>query len=1026
MATKFDASAYARRMTELRRLGPVDYFDRYGLPRDTEDDAAIRAALETFQRYWTAAGITTTGQLFALFLEEHGKAVVALSSAAARRAYRQEADKGYRERGDHLHNSLNVRAGILRSQGAATKEQLEELRRHYGELGLDAARIEVSLRDIPVAENRTPAGPRVLDSGLEGNLRSVQKHLPVVERPDLYAFLEVESEATVEQIREAIARRRVRDRQLGHGVQSSAGSHLCGLAEALLLTLEGRRAHDDWRRQPQREELADRVRLAAKSGRISVPTFADLLRSGIQLGLSAEDAEAVICESAAKARCAVEIGVMSGPRPAFTCIFCRTEIPRGAAECPGCHRVVRIICPRCGGEGHLHQDRCVACSFAFADLDRLRDLRERFAWFEGTGQVDEALTAARSIHSLLGDAAEIRGALNRLEALQTELEALRARFLEAHRDRRLVAARALLQDAISRAPEEEVAGRVFSDWLEEVGAEIVQAERHVTRGRELERAGSRDAAVLEYLDALRRASDVEEALRGLQRCPPEPPAGPVAALVRPGVIALSWPGSASTGEILYRAIRKLGSASTSPTDGDALAETATLVLEDTGFEPGRRYVYSVFTVRGGVASRSAAASTAVLPTADAVNFRLTPGDAVVSGHWELPSPSVAGVAVTRRVGAEPRDAEDGEPVALTTLTHFTDHGLPNGERVFYRLCCEYRDGGGKVVRSSGVVLGTVPTAPPPVISELTAQRAGASFLVTWTAPPRGTVTVLRAGSPPAGTPGTLLPRSAMADLGHPLSSKGIGACEDQNPPDGVFYYLAVTTDGDLATLGASVRVANVPEVTDLALSYLGSEIRCTWTWPEACPRVIVAWRSDRSPAAPDEPGTVTAPVSAPDYRRDGRFSIRVEREFEGNCYVSVFAGAARDDGLFSGASGPNSRQAVLFGEGGRFRYAVDPVKGRWGSIRAYRLSLSSQGPLRLPDLALVRRSGKLMPKSPADGETVLRLSNVTLEPGRPYEDSIDADRLGRRPFTLSLFACDPAMLERYVIDPPLPRTLVME
>ena len=262
-------------------------------------------------------------------------------------------------------------------------------------------------------------------------------------------------------------------------------------------------------------------------------------------------------------------------------------------------------------------------------------------------------------------------------------------------------------------------------------------------------------------------------------------------------------------------------------------------------------------------------------------------------------------------------------------------------------------------------------------------------------------------------------------LGQPMRNLNARECEDREPPPGVCYYVALTVDGDMATVGDSLRVANLPEVTDLDARYLGRVVRCVWTWPQGCIHCAVSWRHDRMAASHDEPGTETRIVSVGGYNAKGCFELPVDDRRDH--HICVFAAAMDQDGdIYSGASTPGARALIPIGQGGLISYTVTPIKnGRiFPKVTGYRVLVTADKPIAAPRMLLIKMKGKRSPTEPGEGEEILHISGRALGPSHPFETVLDAARLGQRPFVLKLFLAQESDYDRFQLMPPPPASLV--
>jgi hypothetical protein len=316
-------------------------------------------------------------------------------------------------------------------------------------------------------------------------------------------------------------------------------------------------------------------------------------------------------------------------------------------------------------------------------------------------------------------------------------------------------------------------------------------------------------------------------------------------------------------------------------------------------------------------------------------------------EWTLPSHAY-GVAIHRSTGLTPDDRETTEVVA-TEPNRLLDQGLRNGVTYTYTLRARYQDAQGATWMSNGTSLSLTPgapPAPPEAVHVRTVDRTlGISYRHVDLVPEpteRGTVNVLWSQRRPAVRPGD---RIDVADLtrhgsllteatarGHALFSAGL------------YYFLPVTIQHELAYVGGLRRYAAVDEVSNLTATNHGDGIRLQWTWPEGCDLVLVAHGHADWPADPTV-AHYQAVVEREDYERNGCYDVRAtgqadEREY----FFTVAAAVRRADEVFV-SSGVSCRARLRE----RIRLDYKVTSGR----RNNQLQLRVSAPVRLPGLVIV-------------------------------------------------------------------------
>ncbi|MFD6097043.1 hypothetical protein ACFVWN_27495 [Nocardiopsis flavescens] len=164
---------------------------------------------------------------------------------------------------------------------------------------------------------------------------------------------------------------------------------------------------------------------------------------------------------------------------------------------------------------------------------------------------------------------------------------------------------------------------------------------------------------------------------------------------------------------------------------------------------------------------------------------------------------------------------------------------------------------------------------------------------------------------------------------------------------GTHHVVAVTSCGDQAVVGASVRVVAVPAVAGLHARRFGDLVRLGWTWPEGASAAAVTWR----PADPDD-------TSGPS--RDGGEALceRPRYEAGGGFEAPMGPGTARVAvrAVVGGTPGPPAVLTVP--GGGVLDYRVAPA----GLLRRdRRVTVAAGTACTCPRIAVVYAEGGFPP-----------------------------------------------------------------
>lgn len=1013
---KFDPDDYMKRVFSpaadafAREGGRLpDVFERYDLPLDVSAAADIEAAVRTVTDFWNKRKNNPKyGKLVSRLTDEAGpggsKDLRSLTDAEARKQLRAEAEPERRKRQEARFEELKSSVSGIAAKGYVTPKEKAELVARFLKAGFSAAEIESHIR-VPEREVGTKLPT---EQGLDQVIRNqLRTNLATLRKRDLYEFLDLKSNAAPDEIKRRHGELYAEWARKQNDFSKTAAQALLGIVQSHLFggfaKYEAARVYD------LLERLRPEVRLMAADKRISREEFNHLLELATRLGLEKSRATDYILALAEECGTAIE---WATGEETISCANCSATSPRRAEKCRACGSDLWADCPKCKTRVAISEAACGKCGFLIANLPRVRLLIRQAQLALEDGATADALKHAREAERLWGRHHEVAELLSRIESSQREAEEIRRRLEEALASASLFAARQALTE-LTRAAPRYVGhdGKTLVQIRAELDGGLARVEALLRRAHEHEQARRADEAVFAFLEALGVAADAEEARSGLLRYPPEPPQG-VRATAHDDHILVEWSPSRAVGNLEYVVVRREGRAPAVPDDGERVALTTVLSCRDAAARPGRLAFYSVFTQRGGTASR-AAASGALLVTREVSNFRLAAGDGAVRGSWDFDVPE-GRVRVYCREGTVPERGA-GREVPLSGPHGFSDSQVENGRLYYYRAVVEYRDAGGKPVFTPGLVQSVKPELPPKPVEHMVVTFEGGVLNLNWNPPPHGKVTVYRAARQPEWKSGTQVPMSSVGGLGLHLQNKSDSQAVDASPPAAPAFYVPVSVAGDIAVIGAARRFVLLPDVTNLSAEDFGHYLLLRWHWPDGCQSALVAWRSDAPPQDAYDPRAAKRKISRGEYEREGGF--RVESP-AGTAYrFAVFAASeAGAETVYSPAVSAGSRAELRTARPIALSYTL--VRGRLRRSR-FTLTLTAESAVgSLPELIVVAKRGDIQPLRADDGAVVASLGGTSLPADMkvPFEFQLDGVR---PPVYLRAFFREPGSYQSYrLIDPP--------
>lgn len=1001
----FDPKSYLGQV-----LGPYErspelpsLFDRYLLDVEDADEAAIAQRLDEVKRYWDKRlEHPRYGSTIRLLADMHAEAKLTLGDARergrladeVRSRERQESDaraQAVREWDELLAQAIEAAKGLDPAQRARLERMAEST-------GIAGPEVKAKLDAAPAAPEPDvldPSQRETIAQALLGLARGLGE--PRVGL-SLFHALDLEVTDDLDAVRARHRERVQESRRRRHDNTKANWESVLSLVKIHLLENDAR-AYVQGLAADVRKRLEPRaIKAVTDDEEIDEVEAEQLVREALDLGLTPELAREAVAELAREQGAALRLGATVD---FVACPSCNNPHRRDAGEkrCRGCGTPLFVDCPNeCGTRNDATAARCTSCG---ADLHRFSAatravvrLPELLASGR-VGQAQEDLQAAVDVldasnPEVAAVSKQVTAAVEAAKRGWAEVEAARA-------DRHQHRARRLLGDLEKSARDfPGPSGELPSQALEAVRARIGEAEALLGAARRLS-GPTREQPLIE---ALQIAADCEEAVRELDKLPPEPPAT-VEVASSGTAMTVRWAASPAKG-VRYVVTRNVAGTT------KAIADTEALQAEDGGAPAGAIVRYSVEAVRGKARS-PAAASAPVAALYEVGNLVASEGDGEVRLSWS-PQGKGGRVLVTR--------TEEGgaRPVQISPdASGVVDRDVVNGRRYTYLVRVEYPGGSdGEAAQTPGLTVFAQPVERPVPLAGLSVRSGPAGVLLSFDPPRSGTVSIFRCAEDPALQPGSELDPARLAELGRSLPIEGSTAV-DAEAPTGRCFYQAVTVAGAIAIAGAAVRHVSLPEISNVRAVAEGRRARVTWSWPEGIRLARLVWRHDRQPEGPEDPGTRSIDYRLGEYRDGGGCSIELGGKRA--LFVAVYPATRGEDGIaYGSAAGKGSRASLRAERKTELRYSVR----RAGMLqKRLEVEISDPGNGALPELVLVGREGEILPRSVRDGTVLARLGG-----DGPRSSSLDLRQLSR-PLAVRLFLDSASAAGEFVLFDPMADDLLI-
>jgi hypothetical protein len=972
-------------------------FERYCLDTSDSDEQAIAARCKEVKQLWDMrVERPKYGPLIRLLLERHSEDLLTLEDPTERRraaAHDAEVESARAQQSERARSDWEgLLTSALRQHEGLDPAVRSSLERAGANVGLDPAFVRERLDAAPVAEVRAELSA--------AERKDIRKALAALaqdtgeSRSGLTLYHALGLPAITQDIAEIRRRHELlyadnnkRKRDNTRVIYDT----VLAIAKRILIDGDPRAYEESLVSDVQDELTAEGLRAAVDDGVIDEMEAEQLIRRAMELGLTRELASRVLTNIARESGVPLRT---AAPVDYIVCAVCSNVVARERAgeHCEQCGAALYVTCQKdgCATVNDASVGRCRKCG---ADLREYATAMRKLPLLDGmlrSGRLQQVADELAVIERALGDSAQVEQLRQRLASAEQAAHAEWSAAEAAIARRELYAARRALQSLRRTAGDlPGPAGVGAADRLAWVSEQLKLAEAALARARTAN-GGSREAVLAQ---ALAIAADCQEARDELDRIPASPSAAVRAALRRSEVI-VSWEPSPTVG-VAYE-LTRVDSDGTRTQLGGALSACEAI---DPAITAGTVAHYEIVAVRG--ANRSASVASAPLVAArELEQLEVFSGDREVRLSWSALGPR-GRILITRK-----QDATGAERTLAAESTGITDRDVANGERYTYLARVEYAGPSGEPVLTAGTVIYGQPVARPVAVTITAAEPSPQGVVISFAAPPAGTVTVLRCAEQPTPTAGQRLDPLSLSKLGTPVPPDGRGAL-DGDPQQGSRWYLPVTVAGTMAVAGEPYRCLVLPGVSNVRAIEEGQGVRVTWDWPENLRAVVVVWRPDRQPEGPEDAVAERRVFRRSEYKDHGGFAIEGGG---GSTFVAVYpASRVGSDYQFGTASSRESRAAVTRARKTDVRYTV-----KRSGIRRKRIEVGvfEPGDSAIPELVVVARPGDLLPRQAADGEIVARLGG-----GGPLSSTLDLDSRSR-PVAIRAFLSGPAASASHrVLDP---------
>lgn len=948
-----------------------DYFELLGLVPSCQDTREIQDAIGAKKKEWTRDSQHPTKKRRATeLLGMLGKIQAVMLDASQREFHRSEVTARRQVATQDALKALRDDLGFMTTadKGAISRVERDTLIQMHCAEGalLTAADIDRTIADmgIVVADASTQPSAQETPAMSDSDVNAIGTDLAQMPaRPDsglrptsLYEFLCVGSQASVDEIKRRQQDRRSEWNTKREDSTKAAALTLIAKCGTILLDPKKRQSYDAALRARALRPLEAKVLLAAADKAVTAQETAHLLEIAERdFGVGHDEALELIRRVAMQRGASIEVPAIQQSARSRKCGYCGRSYPTGTNICSACNKPLQIACFECGATYPSERGACASCGLTLSDDMEIQRLVGEVKRHESAGETDELrtlLASAKGRFPRSKQIARIQSQYDAIEQLVAEgLKRVQALFAE----RRLEAARAELQVLAGKAPGSQdvaLAFRQVNAALARVRVLIEQAER----------VGSEDQMRL-VAQAYQLCSDSSLVKALAERSRPEPP-GSVSVAQQGGMLIVTWVASSGLQVDGYRVVRKTGSAPVRLDDGVQLAFVPLVRFEDRTAPVGEVVYYAVFAERAGAVSSGVRCSIPVVRTAPPNDVVAMSQDGMVKLVYRMPK-GACGIAAFKSESGPVTVADPKRRIPSASLQGFVDTSVVNGHSYHYAVAAEFETPRGLVLSELKGVVACPKPLPAPV-RDLSAAWVNTCAQLEWTAPSSTRVVLVRTTTPSTRALGSTVDVGALPALGAVLNQAIPGRASDSVPSGGVYYYTAVTLEGDVGVVGSTARVVCVDDVAGLTAENEAGTLVLRWAWPRGATSARVLMRTDADPTGPDDSKAMRAAISDSDYSSVGRFVSDVTQP--GAYRIAVYAVYNTPEGECV-ASG-SSVGAHTMGRAGQLPTVTyqlrKPLLGN-----TYKLVFSGPAGLVLPAVMVVAKPGS-WPTERSDGTCIFQ------------------------------------------------------
>ena len=341
--------------------------------------------------------------------------------------------------------------------------------------------------------------------------------------------------------------------------------------------------------------------------------------------------------------------------------------------------------------------------------------------------------------------------------------------------------------------------------------------------------------------------------------------------------------------------------------------------------------------------------------------------------WDY-NPDLSEVKIRRGpAGGAALKPGEGELLPGDRLDGYSDSGLLNDVEYWYHIVAGYVVDGSPVY-AKGVLGPVIPRKFIAPVEELNILEAGepGCYIVSWNAGAHSDILMFASPTRPDFSEGDvflaedLLKKHRKLELDY----KNAGSASFDCSFSGGMYMFAAFVFGRFATVSEPRYLVSVPDVQNPVCDVIDGSLYLSVTWPPLVSDILIAYRPDRFPARPDEPGAAVFACSRGQY--DQNAAAVIGDPANDLYYIMIFSGFTAPTGQKVYSKGTElfvdnrAKQEIL--------YSFSYKKKMFSDAGVLEVTLSSTHEFVMPKSVITGRADRL-PLNRTDGLKMFELKD---------------------------------------------------